>query len=134
MKQKNLFISIIALMAVLSSCKKENVECDLMPAEIIRYDCDRVIFRLLTSTPIGDPDWTDVQTGQHYSNVVSYYNTCRIAQITNGEKSTLYVNLLEPDNCPVIEDCVQCQAVSEAPPQTAVAFGNISKLACDDLP
>lgn len=121
-------------MAVLSSCKKENVECDLMPAEIIRYDCDRVIFRLLTSTPIGDPDWTDVQTGQHYSNVVSYYNTCRIAQITNGEKSTLYVNLLEPDNCPVIEDCVQCQAVSEAPPQTAVAFGNISKLACDDLP
>lgn len=117
-----------------SSCEKCIPDCELVPAKIIRYDCDRVIFQLLTPTPIGDPDWEDVQTGQRYSNVVSYYNTCKISTLTNGEKATLYVNFKEPDMNPVIGDCYRCQAISQAPPQTKVDFGTISETPCEVAP
>jgi hypothetical protein len=131
MKKRNLFAAAIALLITFSSCEKCEVECNLVAAKIIRYDCDRVIFQLLTTTPIGDPDWEDVQTGQRYSNVVSYYNTCKISELTKGEKLTLYVNFKEPIINPAIGNCYRCQAISQSPPQTLVDFAAISKSACE---
>jgi hypothetical protein len=132
MKNGKLFALMIVALIAFSSCEKcMPEECDLVPAKIIRYDCDRVIFQLLTTTLIGDPDWEDVQTGQRYSNVVSYHNNCKIDELTNGEKITLYVNFKEPDFNMVIGDCYRCQAISEAPPQTKVVFETISKSPCE---
>lgn len=131
MKKRNLFAATIALLIAFSSCEKSSSECKLIPAKVLRYDCDRVIFQLLTTETIGDANWEDVQTGQRYSNVVSYYNTCKIAELANGEKVTLYVNLKEPEINPVIGDCVRCQAISQDPPQTKVDFAEISKEPCE---
>lgn len=131
MKKRNLFISTIALLVAFSSCEKSSSECKLVPAKVLRYDCDRVIFQLLTSETIGDANWEDVQTGQQYSNVVSYYNNCKIAELTNGEKITLYVTLKEPEINPAIGDCYRCLAISQNPPQTKVDFAVISKYPCE---
>lgn len=130
MKKRNLVAALIIAPVIFSSCKKSCAECDLMPAKIIRYDCDRVIFQLLTDAAIGDPYWEDIQTGQKYTNVVSYFNTCKISEITNGEKTTLYVNLKEPEPIPGVPDCYQCLAVSQEPPQTMVDFGEITESPC----
>ena len=134
MKYTTLLSLMIIVLMAFSSCEKCIPDCDLVPAKIIRYDCDRVIFQLLTNTAIGDPDWQDVQTGQRYSNVVSYYNTCEIAKLTNGEKQTLYVNFIEPDMDPIVGDCYRCQAISQAPPQTKVHLKTISTSACEVAP
>ena len=131
MKKRNLFAATITLLIAFSSCEKCDPECKLIAAKVLRYDCDRVIFQLLTTETIGDADWEDVQTGQRYSNVVSYYNNCKIGEFTNGEKITLYVTLKEPEINPVIGDCVRCQAVSQTPPQTKVDFAEISKSPCE---
>ena len=131
MKTRNLIITLIGLILIFSSCKKCDTDCNLIAAKIIRYDCDRVIFQLLTTKAIGDADWEDVQTGQRYSNVVSYYNTCKIAEFTNGEKVTLYVSFKEPEINPDLQDCYRCQAISQNPPQTKVDFAAISKSSCD---
>lgn len=131
MKKRNLFAALIVSIVIFSSCEKSIADCNLVPAKVIRYDCDRVIFQLLTTTTIGDADWEDVQTGQRYSNVVSYYNTCKITELTNGEKLTLYVNFKEPEINPAIGNCYRCQAISQAPPQTKVDFGTISKSPCE---
>lgn len=133
MKKRNLIAVLIASIVIFGSCEKNNSECELIPAKIIRYDCDRVIFQLLTSETIGDSDWEDVQTGQRYNNVVSYYNTCKIAEFANGEKVTLYVHIKEPLTNPAMPDCFQCQAVSQNPPQKKVDFNNISKTTCEVL-
>ena len=81
MKKRNLFISTIILLVAFSSCEKSSSECKLVPAKVLRYDCDRVIFQLLTTKAIGDANWEDVQTGQRYNNVVSYYNNSRSSEI-----------------------------------------------------
>ena len=131
MKQRKLFTAIIALLIVFSSCEKSNTECNLVAAKVIRYDCDRVIFQLLTNELIGDSNWVDVETGQQYNNVVSYYNTCKIAELTNGEKLTLYVSLKQPGGNSNISDCYQCQAISQNPPLIKVDFAQVSKSPCD---
>ena len=131
MKKRILFAATIVLLIAFSSCEKCDPECNLVPAKVIRYDCDRVIFQLLTTEAIGDANWEDVQTGQRYSNVVSYYNNCKIAELTNGEKITLYVTLKEPETNPKISDCFRCEALSQNPPQTKVDFGTISKSPCE---
>jgi hypothetical protein len=124
-------IAAIALLTV-SSCKKCKVaDCTLIPAKIIRYDCDKVIFQLLTNEGIGDANWTDVQTGQNYSNVVYYNNTCAIAALSKGEKVTLYVNLKKVTTNIIPAGCVQCQAISQSPPTTQVDMTNISANPCD---
>ena len=130
MKKRILFAATIVLLIAFSSFEKCDPECNLVPAKVIRYDCDRVIFQLLTTEAIGDANWEDVQTGQRYNNVVSYYNNCKIGEFTNGEKITLYVTLKEPEINPVIGDCVRCQAISQDPPQTKVDFAAISKVPC----
>jgi hypothetical protein len=131
MKKRNLFAAAIALLIAFSSCEKCEVECNLVAAKIIRYDCDRVIFQLLTTTPIGDPDWEDVQTSQRYSNVVSYYNICKIAEFANGGKTTLYVRIKNDTQEYHDLDCITCKAISPAPPQTKVDFTEISKSPCE---
>lgn len=132
MKTANLFTALIAVILIFSSCKKCDTPCNLIAAKIIRYDCDRVIFQLLTTETIGDADWEDVQTGQRYNNVVSYYNTCKIAEFTKGKKITLYVSFKEPDTNPTIPDCFRCEALSQNPPQTKVDFTEISISACEN--
>lgn len=99
----------------------------------MRYDCDRVIFQLLTTEAIGDANWEDVQTGQRYSNVVSYYNICKIAEFAKGEKITLYVTLKEPEINPAIGDCYRCQTISQDPPQTKIDFAEISQSPCKTI-
>ena len=130
-------LPVLAIMAIISTscekmimkCKKET--CDLIPAKIIRYDCDRVIFQLMTKDILGDPNWKDTQTGITYSNVVSYYNTCKITEISKGEMSTLYVKLKKSDYDNQIP-CYQCLVVSQDPPQTKTDFEIIEKSPCND--
>lgn len=125
----------IALMLIcqtfLLSCKKENEACNLIPAKILRADCDRIIFQLLTSENIGDAGWVDVRTGQQYSNVVAYSNTCAISELLNsGSIDTLYVNPIKSNETILVPDCTQCQAISENPPVTNVDFKEISIVPC----
>lgn len=134
MKKRNLVAALFASIAIFSSCKKCDPECKLIPAKIIRYDCDRVIFQLLTPQMIGDADWEDVQTGQRYSNVVSWYNNCKIAELAHGEKITLYVQVKDDTEQYHLMDCMQCQAVSPAPPQKKVEFVEISASPCEVSP
>jgi hypothetical protein len=44
----------ITLLPVFSCKKNSTTDCTLIPAKIIRYDCDKVIFQLLTNELIGD--------------------------------------------------------------------------------
>ena len=130
MKKITLFSATVILLFAFSSCEKCEVDCDLTPVKIIRYDCDRVIFQILDSTSVGDAVWEDVQTGQRYNNVVSYYNTCKIARLAKGEKITLYVQVEDPSNSN-LRDCVQCEALSQLPPQTKVDFSIITAKSCE---
>lgn len=123
-----LFITISALVA----CNNGANTCNLIPAKILRYDCDRIIFQLLTKEQIGDADWKDVQTGVHYANVVSYYNTCGIGKITGGKKDTLYVMVKKTTENLHNGDCMQCLLSSVDPPQTRVDFAKISKIDCPE--
>ena len=129
MKKIILFSATVILLFAFSSCEKCEVDCDLVPAKIIRYDCDRVIFQILDSNAVGDAVWEDVQTGQRYNNVVSYYNTCKIARLARGEKIILYVQVEDHSNSN-LRDCVQCEALSQLPPQTKVDFSIITAKSC----
>lgn len=124
----------VCLTLVFASCKKTSNECGLVQAKIIRYDCDRVIFQLITSESIGDANWVDVQTGQRFTNVVSYYNTCAVNTLTNGELASLYVNVKKTTETLYDSNCNQCQAISDNPPQTKVDFISISKTPCSEIP
>lgn len=130
MKKTMLFSCISVLFIAAASCSKENSSCSLVPAQIIRYDCDRVIFKLLQTEMIGDANWEDIQTGQQYSNVVSYYNTCKIAELTNGRLDTLYLELKKTNQHLMAQNCMQCQATSPNPPLTKVDIISISKESC----
>jgi hypothetical protein len=112
------------------STKKNNSICDLIPAKIIRYDCDRVIFQLLTSQTIGDANWKDEITGINYTNVVSYYNTCEIGEIAHGELTTLYVNPVKLNESKYNKTCIQCLAISTNVPETKIDFLSVSKEPC----
>jgi hypothetical protein len=132
MKKKILIFAGLLSQTFFFACEKAtDNSCNPIAAKIIRYDCDRVIFQLLTTEAIGDANWEDVQTGQQYTNVVSYYNNCKIKELTNGEKATLYVTLKQPAINPTIPDCFRCEALSQFPPQTKVDFTEISKEPCE---
>ena len=132
MKRRIFLIAPLALLFVFSSCEKCYTECDLVPAKIIRYDCDRVIFQLLTTQTIGDADWLDVQTGERYSNVVSYYDNCKINKLTKGEMVSIYVRLKMAEPNPPIPDCYRCEALSQAPPVIQVDLLEVSKNPYDE--
>jgi len=141
MKKINLLILITAMGIALSSCekmdcihpdKKESSDCVIIPAKIIRYDCDRVILQLLSNEGIGDANWEDKSTGINYNNVVSYYNTCKINTLTNGELTTLYVNLKKITENLQADDCIQCMAISDNVPDTKVDLTSISKKPCGE--
>jgi hypothetical protein len=131
MKKITILCFAVVLMFAFSSCEKNDSDCALVPAKILRYDCDRVIFQILSSDFTGDANWVDVSTGQQYSNVVSYYNTCKISELTNGEKTTIYVEprLMEQNNA---APCYQCLAVSPNPPQIKVDFRVIATNPCSN--
>jgi hypothetical protein len=135
MKKTILSATVLAAIASLSSCcKMESENCDRVAAKIIRYDCDRVIFQLLTTENIGDTDWQDLQTGTRYKNVVYYNNTCAIASLTNGNKDTLYVSIKRTYENNYDSDCVQCKAISLSPPQTKIDFTEVSRTRCTPEP
>ena len=123
-------ISFLVITLFLSACCKTNEECQLIAAKVIRYDCDRVTFQLLTDELIGDSTWLDVNSGQSYRNVVSCFNTCEIATITRGTYSTLYVSVEKTEQSLPPVGCVQCQAIAKDPPGTKVVFTNISTTPC----
>ena len=131
MKTVTFSVTLLALIFAFSSCEKCVERCNPLAAKIIRYDCDRVILQLLDSTSVGDNGWVDVQTGEQYNNVVSYYNTCKINEITKGAKTTIYVQLKQAVPNPPLPDCVRCEALSQSPPNTKVDFADISKTACE---
>lgn len=132
MKNKIIITFILLNQFFLISCKKENSSCKLIPTKLIRFDCDRVIFQLLSSENIGDATWTDIKTGIQYSNVVAYSNTCAINFINNGilVYDTLYVNPIKLNDRVIVPDCFQCQAISDNPPLTNVDFLSISLTPC----
>lgn len=124
------FFSLTAILLI--SCRKENGNtCDLIPAKILRVDCDRIIFQLETSEMIGDNTWTNIDDNTTYDNVVMYRNTCKIAEKTNGYANmVLYVDpekITSPENP---ANCIECQAISRNPPLQWVDFKTISDQAC----
>lgn len=130
MKKLNVLVSTVALLAAFPSCKKDNAECELVAAKIIRYDCDRVIFQMLTPVNLGDSGWLDVQTGIRYDNVISYNNTCIISKLPLRKSDTLYVKVKKGNDAAIPASCVQCLAVSQNPPGTMVDFVEISGFPC----
>lgn len=149
-------ISILAIAVCLTllfaSCEKEADqpdECGQIPAVVLRYDCDRVALKLLTSETIGDSSWTDVHTGNRYENVVENFRICKIWNMFRfeGDTSTIhrfdtiYVSGIKkfengyPVGYPIDPECEnQCSAVSINPPQTKVDFTSISKNPCNRTP
>lgn len=127
------FTILFSTVLFISSCKKATNTCSLIHAKVLRYDCDRVILQIMDNSIASDADWEDVMTGNHYSNVVSYHNTCAFAFGTNNIVQDVYlegartvVNAFRP------ADCVQCQAVSPNPPQTKIDVTRISLTPCEN--
>ena len=120
----------LALIIPFACTKKNEEDCGKIAAKVIRYDCDRVIFQLLTNEAIGDAQWTDVHTGASYTNVVSYYNTCEMAQITQGQITTIYADVEKTSQDLFAADCIQCAAISQHPPQTRVTMSDITTSPC----
>lgn len=131
MKIKILVIALFVLLITFVSCKKDRPKCNLIPVKVLRYDCDRVILQFLTNEFKGDNTWKDTQTGQTYFNVASYYNTCKIAEITQGNKEVFYVSLKELEINSTNSDCAQCTGISQKPPIAKVDFSKISKTYCE---
>jgi len=133
MKKNYLLLLLIGIIS-LASCKKTGEDtCPKIGARIIKYECDRVIFQLLTDQYAGDADWQDPQTGQHYSNVVSWYNTCAVAEFTNGRLDTIYVNVSPETTDPLPISCNQCLALPLNPPNTKVEMRDLGTVPCDSL-
>jgi len=131
MKKSILSLIVLIFLTSFLSCKKESKACNLIAAKIIRLDCDRVIFQLLTTDRIGDADWLDVQTGLQYKNVVSYFNTCTINDLVKAKiDDTLFVNIKKINEIPANSFCFQCLMASPNPPLTKVDFIEISKFQC----
>ncbi len=123
---QTLIVSAITLSFL--SCKKIDCidhitdKCKLIPAKILRYDCDRIIFELKTDQKIGDENWTNSSTGQTHHNVVACFNTCPVSEITKGKMVTVYVKLKETEQFFTNEACVTCPAVSTNVPDKQVDF------------
>ena len=140
MKKIILASLVLATAIQFASCKKINcntpdkkAECELIPAKIIRYDCDRVIFELLTNEKIGDDNWTDEASGITYHNVASCFNTCQISEITKGNflmVATLYVKIKQTEEFITNGDCMQCQAISTNVPNKQIDFLEIKTEPC----
>lgn len=142
MKTLILTASCLVTLLVTSSCEKIDTyflkkpvekiadECDLIPAKILKYECDGVVFQLQGNKAFGDAEWEDKTTGIKYSNIVFYHNICEINTLTNGELSILYVNAQKTNTPAQPADCMQCLAVTENAPQTKVSFSSISKEPC----
>lgn len=139
---KKIFLLSLTLATAIqfASCKKMNcdtpdkkTECELIPAKILRYDCDRVILELLTTEKIGDDNWIDEASGITYHNVASCFNTCPISEITKNNfsmVSTLYVRIKQTEEFITNGDCVQCQAISTNVPNKQIDFVEIKTEPC----
>lgn len=133
MKRINVAVTLVGLMLLLASCKKDEAAgCTLLRADIIRYDCDRVILKVHSAELVGDAEWTDVVTGRSYTNVISYYSPCKVVELTHCVKTTIYVSLYGRNVIPADSGCpVQCQAISSSPPQTSYLFSTMQTAPCE---
>lgn len=134
MKKLSLITAILVALALLLSCKKQaGANCSLTHAKVLRYDCDRVILQLLDGSFNGDASWTDMVSGNTYTNVVSYYNTCAFSQVTNNELTEVYIEgITAVDQQQLSIACMQCQALSQAPPQTKIDMAGFRLTPCED--
>lgn len=102
-------------------------------AKVLRYDCDRVILQVLDNRIDGDAEWTDTRNGNTYSNVVSYYNTCAFSFATNNVITDIYIEGAVVTTDPLAAaGCMQCQAISPAPPQTKIDMARFSLVPCSE--
>jgi hypothetical protein len=69
-----------------------------------------------------------------YSNVVAYYNTCAIANLTKGDKDTVYVKVNKANQNLYDSKCVKCQVISETPPLTKINIAKIRETPCSKNP
>ena len=130
---KRLAIYIVILAAVFASCKKQKANCSLTAARVLRYDCDRVVLQILDNSIAGDTVWTDIKTGISYRNVVSYHNTCAFNAATNNIGSEIYIEVAVISANPLpLPDCMQCQALSPAPPQTKIDMARFLSVPCGE--
>jgi hypothetical protein len=120
------------LLLATAACKK-NKDCNLVPAKMIRSDCDRVVFQVLSNKVTGDANWTNVQNGKTYTNVVADFNTCFYSAFLNKvTDSIIYINpaTVEYVRTNPPPACLQCLAISQAPPATTVRIGEVSSIPC----
>lgn len=132
MKRKSTAIMTVALITLLfCSCKKNQGDCAWLRADVLRYDCDRVILKIHSPVLVGDAEWTDASTGRTYTNVISYDSPCKIVELTQCVKKTVYVMLYDRNAEPSANDCpVQCQAMSQFPPETSYQLSAVLENPC----
>ena len=98
----------------------------------MRVDCDRIIFQLETSEAIGDANWTNIDDGITYHNVVMYRNTCKMAEITNGYAITvLYVDPQKIASPGYPANCIECPELFRNSPHQWVDFKTTSSRPCE---
>ncbi len=122
----------LAVLMNLSCTKQKASNCNRSHAKVLRYDCDRVILQITDGSIAGDADWEDVTTGIHYSNVVSYHNTCAFQLLTNNIIWEIYMEGARVVQNPTVpEGCIQCMAISQNPPQTKIDIGRLVLGPCE---
>ncbi len=107
-------------------CKKSTVTCTFEPAVILRYDCDRVIFRFLNNNGLGDASWTNIFDGSTYHHVSAATLNCNYGQLLAGQPDTVYLRLRQVNELVRYPDCAQCQAISANPPVSKMEILDLS--------
>lgn len=119
----------VILLIGFSACSKSE-DCDYLEAKVIRYDCDRVILKLGEDAPMGEDNWYDASSGEHYDNVVSCLNICTIREVTRGvPDATVYVKLKETTRTNG-EICLVCSGISLSGPAVIVETTAVSASKC----
>ena len=126
MKKIILLILAGAGLATWWGCKKSNVACALEPVEILRYDCDRIIFRFLNNNDLGDASWTNIFNSSTYNHVSSATLNCSYGQLLSGQPDTVYLKVRPVAELARYSDCVQCQAISANQPESKMEILDLS--------
>ncbi len=134
MKKAAFSLLLVASLMLWLGCDKSDPGCDLQPVQILRYDCDRVIFRFLQPNGQGDASWTNIFDGRTYQHVSSASINCTWGQQLSSQPDTIYVKLREVATLVAYPGCAQCQAISSEPPQSKMEITELSLQECGDTP
>lgn len=132
MKKYILLSFALAALASWWGCSKSTTGCELQAVEILRYDCDRAIFRFLQPNGQGDDSWTNIFDGRTYNHVSSATINCAWGQQLSSLPDTIYVKLREVNTLVRYADCAECQAISPEPPQSKMEITEISFVNCEN--